>query len=174
MTTLFLSVFTILLANLALAANSTLIPVIDAKGNTIGQVEWKETTNQTVDLSVTLKGAQPGTKAIHIHEKGICEGPAFTTAGGHYNPTGKAHGKEHPNGKHLGDLPNIEINKSGDAVYKTKISNATLKPNQPNTLAPASGTALVIHANADDHKSQPAGNAGDRMYCAVLIKPSKM
>ena len=120
-----------------------------------------------VKISLNLKGLTPGAHAIHIHENGICEGPAFTTAGGHLNPEKKEHGMENPKGHHAGDMPNIIADKDG--VVKTSFVNegVTLLDG-PNSLKKEGGAALIIHAGADDYKTNPSGGAGDRVACGIV------
>lgn len=116
-------------------------------------------------ISIDLKGAQAGIRAIHIHEKGKCEGPDFKTSGGHLNPDKKMHGHQNPKGAHLGDLGNIEIPANGNLKKEFKLSSM-------NQIKTPEGTSLIIHAKADDEKTDPSGAAGDRIYCGILSEPT--
>jgi superoxide dismutase, Cu-Zn family len=116
-------------------------------------------------IAVDLHDLKPGTHAIHLHETGKCEGPAFKTAGGHFNPAKKQHGFMTAEGPHAGDLPNIDVGADGKAKAEFIAGDATLAD-----LQDADGSALVIHAKNDDYKSQPAGDAGDRVACGVIAK----
>jgi Cu-Zn family superoxide dismutase len=118
---------------------------------------------------LNLVNLSPGTHAIHIHQNAKCDAPDFKSAGGHFNPSGKHHGLDNPEGAHNGDMPNIEVNAKGK--YKGSITNksVTLAADVANSLYSNGGTAVVIHAKADDNKSDPAGNAGDRIACGVIV-----
>ena len=118
---------------------------------------------------MSVEKLPPGTHGIHIHTVGKCEGPAFTTAGGHFNPDAKKHGKDNPDGMHAGDLLNIEVGADGTGNANLRAMNVTLGDG-PNSLFHDGGTALVIHATADDYKTDPSGNSGARIACGVIEK----
>jgi superoxide dismutase, Cu-Zn family len=105
---------------------------------------------------------------FHIHEVGKCEGPDFKSAGGHFNPSGKEHGKKNPKGHHAGDMENVSADPSGNAKGTFKLKGIALEGKAEDSLFRANGTSIVIHASADDHKSNPAGNSGDRIACGVI------
>ena len=107
--------------------------------------------------------------AIHVHTVGTCTAPDFTSAGGHFNPGGKQHGSANPNGQHAGDLPDFEVDAKGNGMISYAVPDMTLNDG-PNSLFHSGGTALVIHANADDNKTDPSGNAGARIACGVIEK----
>lgn len=117
-------------------------------------------------LRVKVTGLPAGVKGIHIHTIGKCEGPAFASAGGHLNPSGHQHGKDNPAGSHLGDLPNITVDGhgNGELSQSLTVDAATLRAQ----LVDADGAAVVVHADPDDYRTDPSGNSGARIACAVL------
>ena len=121
-------------------------------------------------VRLTLTKATPGTHAFHVHAVGKCEGPEFTSAGGHFNPTNKKHGLLSQEGPHAGDLPNVVVPDSGAVTVETVIPHVTLKAGD-HTLADADGSALVLHTGADDYSTDPTGNAGGRLACGVVAPP---
>lgn len=114
-------------------------------------------------LHVEANGLPSGEHGIHLHAVGRCDGPDFQTAGGHWNPTSRQHGRDNPQGAHQGDLPNIVIGADGRGTLDATISGATL-----NGLLDADGAALVVHANPDDYRTDPSGNSGGRIACGVI------
>jgi Cu-Zn family superoxide dismutase len=143
--------------------------LIDANGKAIGTVEMSEDSNG-VTLKMTAAGLPAGTHGVHLHEKGMCEGPKFESAGAHWNPASKQHGRDNPMGAHLGDLANMEAADGAEASSTYLVAGVTMG-GATNALADADGTSLVVHAKADDYKTDPSGNSGDRIACAVLAPP---
>ncbi|TMN22111.1 superoxide dismutase family protein [Lentibacillus cibarius] len=121
-----------------------------------------------VRISLHASDLPPGTHGFHIHEGGVCEPTDFKSAGGHFNPTNAKHGFDHPEGPHAGDLQNITVNQNGKVIASVTADMVTLKKGKENSLFKEGGTTLIIHANADDFKSQPAGDAGKRIACGVV------
>ncbi len=140
----------------------------DASGANVGTATLRE-TNGGVLVSVKLTGVKPGVHGIHIHTVGKCDAPAFTSAGGHFNPAHKHHGAMNPEGKHGGDLPNITVAANGKGSLKETVSGINLGTGE-NGLFHTGGTAVVVHADPDDMKSDPAGNAGVRVACGVITR----
>lgn len=140
----------------------------DAQGKDVGEVQLIQVTNGVL-IRMVLKGAPAGERAFHIHAVGKCEAP-FTSAGPHFNPAGHKHGLEAKEGSHAGDMPNLHIPPSGELVIEIANPMVTLAKGQPNSLFDADGSAIVIHAGKDDYRSDPAGNAGDRIICGVIIE----
>ncbi len=135
----------------------------DATGGTHGRVSGKMLANSLV-LTVNARGLSQGTHGLHIHAVGKCEGPAFASAGGHLNPAAKMHGRDNPMGAHMGDLPNLEIGANGRGKVRLTIAGTV------EEIFDADGASVVIHAAADDYKTDPSGNAGARLVCAVLTR----
>ncbi|WP_294188723.1 superoxide dismutase family protein [uncultured Sphingomonas sp.] len=104
-----------------------------------------------------------GTHGVHVHTVGRCDAPAFTTAGGHWNPTMRKHGSMNPQGPHEGDLPNLVIDSGGRGTVGATIPGATMA-----SLMDADGAAFIVHAKADDLMTDPSGNSGDRIACGVF------
>jgi Cu-Zn family superoxide dismutase len=99
---------------------------------------------------------------------GRCEPPTFQSAGGHFNPLGKKHGLENPEGAHGGDLPDLEVDASGRIEYVVVTDRVALAPG-PTSVFDADGSAVVIHARADDQRTDPSGNSGERLLCGQLV-----
>ncbi|WP_150291894.1 superoxide dismutase family protein [Sphingobium estronivorans] len=118
-------------------------------------------------VMVKAQGLTPGMHAVHIHATGACTGPDFTSAGGHWNPTSHKHGKDNPQGMHMGDMPNMIAGADGAGELEYVIPGGAIRGGA-TPLLDSDGAAVVIHAQADDYKTDPAGNAGGRVACGVL------
>ena len=160
----------VLLAGLALAkvGDTAKADLINGKGEHIGTAKLKE-TSQGVSLELEVSNLPPGQHGFHIHTVGMCEAPDFKSAGGHFNPEGKKHGLENPEGHHAGDLQNLTVDAKGKAKVKVLVKGTTLGDGA-NSLFHSGGTAIVIHADPDDMKTDPAGNAGARIACGVITR----
>lgn len=148
------------------APSSLTVKMIDAKSKPVGTATLTQTPHGLL-IAVDLHHLKPGVHAIHLHETGKCE-PPFKTAGGHFNPTHKQHGFLLAEGAHGGDLPNLDVPANGSVKAEFIAHDVTLEG--ADGLLDADGAALVIHAKNDDYKTQPAGDAGDRVACGVIQK----
>ena len=161
--------FAFLALSLAAAAKTT-VELKDAQGKSVGTaVLSSKGASSGVSMELKLHDLPPGVHALHFHQKAQCDAPDFKSAGPHFNPEGKKHGLENPEGHHAGDMNNFTVDAKGKAKFKVVNKDVSLGDDS-HSLFSNGGTALVIHAKADDMKSDPAGNAGDRMACGVITK----
>ena len=142
--------------------------IYNLEGEKVGNATLTETPHGVL-IKAELWKLPPGTHAFHIHAVGKCEPPSFTTAGGHFNPFGKGHGIINPKGLHAGDLPNIHVGTDGKLTFEVLASQVTLNEGK-NSIFDDDGSSLVIHEKPDDYKSDPAGEAGPRIACGVIVK----
>lgn len=122
-----------------------------------------------VQVVAHIEGATPGSHGFHIHEIGDCSAEDFTSAGGHFNPTGAPHGGPNDAERHAGDLGNIEIGEDGVGELELTSDMITVAPGESSVV----GRGVILHADPDDLESQPTGNAGARVACGVIGLPSE-
>ncbi len=139
--------------------------VQNAAGATIGTAIIRQDA-AGMALQLDVSGMAPGSYGAHVHTVGQCAGPAFASAGGHWNPGGKQHGRLNPMGSHMGDLPNLVVGTNGTGSIRYALPGTATGE---GGLLDADGAAIVIHANADDEHTDPSGNSGARVACGVLV-----
>ena len=137
----------------------------DRNGNDVGSAMLYSEGDE-VTVSVSLEGLSAGTHAVHLHTTGDCSASDFTSAGGHLNPMGNEHGSLNPQGAHLGDLPNAEVSAAGVGIVSETLRGS--RASVVSQIFDADGTAVVVHADADDYRTDPAGDAGSRVACGVI------
>ena len=134
-----------------------------ADGAPRGRALLREASDGSLVVRVEAEGLPPGPHGVHLHTVGRCDAPDFQTAGAHWNPTNRQHGRDNPQGAHQGDLPNLDIGSDGRGTLDFSVSGATL-----NQLLDADGAAVVVHADADDYRTDPSGNSGGRIACGIV------
>jgi Cu-Zn family superoxide dismutase len=144
------------------------MPLVNSAGQSIGSVRAWQTAGG-VTFRISASGLPHGVHGIHVHSVGRCDPPDFASAGPHWNPAAHKHGFNNPAGPHAGDLSNVEVAANGVVSTTLTLPGANLLgPGNAGVLLDADGAALVIHANADDYVTDPSGNSGARIACAVI------
>jgi superoxide dismutase, Cu-Zn family len=143
----------------ALPAFAATANLIDSGGRQIGRAELTQ-LRHAVLIRIEATGLPPGLRAVHLHRVGVCSGPDFRSADVHFDPHNRRHGHGAEGGPHAGDLPNLHVAANGEVKVEFLTSAFTLEE-----LLDADGAALVIHAKADDYRSHPSGESGDRIAC---------
>jgi superoxide dismutase, Cu-Zn family len=135
------------------------------QGRQVGGASLSE-RNGNLYLALYVSGLTPGDHGIHFHTVGLCSSPDFASAGGHWNPQGKQHGLENPQGYHGGDIPNLHVGANGRAKIHLTLATGPLT-NGSHALLDSDGGSIVIHENPDDMRTDPSGNSGKRLVCGV-------
>ena len=147
--------------------HTLVVPIKTSSGQDAGSAAFQESKDgKQLSITVKLKNVPSGEHAVHIHQNPVCDAPDFKGAGGHFNPDGKQHGTMNPMGHHNGDLPkNISIGEDHTGEITYTVDYLTLEPGAPTSVL---GRSIMVHEKADDMKTDPTGNAGNRIACGVI------
>ena len=140
------------------------IALVSSASASVGAVQAEPRPGGTY-IRIAVQNMPLGDHGLHLHAVGRCDGPGFQSAGAHWNPQGRQHGHLNPAGPHAGDLPNLTVSANGHGAINFLATGGALDD--------ADGTALVIHAKPDDYMTDPSGNSGDRIACAVIAAPTQ-
>ena len=156
----------------AAAKEVLVVPIKTSAGADAGKATFKQ-GKKDLTIKLELKNLPFGEHAVHIHAKPVCDAPDFKGAGGHFNPDSKQHGTQNSMGHHNGDLPqNISIGEDHTGSATFRIDYLSMTEGSPNNILANGGTAIMVHEKADDMKTDPTGNAGNRTACGVIMAPA--
>ena len=148
--------------------NTAVAELKNTSGQSVGTARFTQAGN-VVRILLEARGLPPGPHGVHIHAVGKCDPPDFNSAGPHFNPTNRQHGALNPQGSHSGDLPNLTVAPDGNGRMETTTEQLSLESG-PTAVWDADGSALIVHANGDDFRTDPTGNSGARIACGLLVK----
>jgi Cu-Zn family superoxide dismutase len=154
-------------ASVAVPAPSDTASISDPAGRAVARAVVRQAAGGLA-VHVEAAGLAPGIYGVHLHAVGHCDPPGFASAGPHWNPAGRQHGRDNPAGPHMGDLPNLSVAVEGRGAVDFTIAGAALAG--ANALLDGDGAAVVVHAQADDYRTDPSGNSGARIACGVLTR----
>ena len=146
------------------------VQILSSTGQDAGFATFK-TVKKGVKVKIDLKNLPIGAHGVHIHQSAVCDAPDFKGAGGHFNPDGKMHGYMNAMGHHNGDFPSsitVGEDHTGEATFV--VNSISLNPAAPNSLFLNGGTSIVVHAKADDEKTDPSGDSGNRIACGMIMQ----
>jgi superoxide dismutase, Cu-Zn family len=148
------------------------VPLKTSTGEDAGTATFKQGKGK-LTIKIDLKNLPIGDHAVHIHAKPACDAPDFKSAGGHFNPDSKQHGTMNPMGHHNGDLPqNVTVGEQHTGTATFKVDYLSLDPTAANSIIANGGTSIMVHEKADDMKTDPTGNAGNRIACGIITAPT--
>lgn len=157
----------------AKAKDAVTIPLTNAQGQDAGTATFSPARGGKLEIKLKLKNLPVGPHGVHIHQNPKCDPPDFKSAGGHFNPDGKQHGYQNAAGHHNGDLPqNVQIGEGhvGEATFK--VDSLSMTPGAANSIFANGGTSIIVHEKADDMKTDPSGNSGNRIACGIIVAPT--
>lgn len=144
------------------------VSLINSQGQPAGKAVLKQKKNG-VQIKLSVENMSFGEHGVHIHQNPVCEAPDFKSAGGHFNPETKQHGFQNPMGHHAGDTPsNLNVGEDHRGTATWTLTGVTLQPGATNSLLSNGGTSIMVHEKADDMKTDPSGNSGNRIACGVI------
>ncbi len=139
--------------------------ITDRQGNVVAVSSARDQGGLAVRVDVN--GMPAGTYGVHLHAVGRCDAPEYQSAGPHWNPSARQHGRLNPMGPHHGDLPNLVVDAAGRGTVEFTIAGGLVRGGE-QPLMDADGASVVIHAAADDERTDPSGNSGARIACGVF------
>ena len=157
----------------AKAKDAVVVPLTNSTGEDAGTATFSPARGGKVEIKLKLKNLPVGQHGVHLHQNAKCDAPDFKSAGGHFNPDGKQHGTLNPAGHHNGDLPqNVEIGEGHVGEASFKVDSLSMAPGAANSIFANGGTSIIVHEKADDMKTDPSGNSGNRIACGVIAAPT--